>query len=446
MKACRNTSCIGFSPEPGPTVTRMVARIRLFIRLRLACLLCLAVPALAVEPLPTPVVVSPIVNGNDSPAGGQPWIVALVVNAPTSAAIERRQFCGGTLIAATWVVTAAHCVEGRAAGTFDVIVGREDLAATDGEVLAAAEIIVHPRYGEGRLGADIALLRLAQPSRAQPLHRATAAEESALFGFPVKVYGWGYHTYRDDYSCKLNFIDTASNPSDYWCEVDVYARGVDRANMEEGTLQLFSHAACDARYREYLVARGTPQPLPAAPYFSEEVAPEVLCAWDPLDAQAPCLGDSGGPLVGRVNGSDVLVGVVSFAYVPDCAAQGQLGIHARISRHAAFIDEVMARNPALGFAALCPGAPRLRVSYAPPAQGRVRVTLTWTEDTRATGWRLYYAAADQPGSAPATVDLPLSAREYAVDLKAGQHFHAALQARAAACDGPLSALQRVEVP
>jgi hypothetical protein len=72
--------------------------------------------------------------------------------------------------------------------------------------------------------------------------------------------------------------------------------------------------------------------------------------------------------------------------------------------------------------------------------------VSWADDSSAQGWRLYYAPADQPGIAPTTRDFPASTHEYAVNLQPGQRFHAALQARGAACDSPLSALQTVVVP
>ena len=56
---------------------------------------------------------SALVGGSDAQSGAQPWMAALLRNStnpdlPPSA----RQFCGGTLIAPAWVVTAAHCVAG----------------------------------------------------------------------------------------------------------------------------------------------------------------------------------------------------------------------------------------------------------------------------------------------------------------------------------------------
>lgn len=50
-----------------------------------------------------------IVGGKQAPAGSFPWQVSLGVS--WFADPYREHFCGGTAYSATWIITAAHCVQ-----------------------------------------------------------------------------------------------------------------------------------------------------------------------------------------------------------------------------------------------------------------------------------------------------------------------------------------------
>ena len=51
-----------------------------------------------------------IVGGEEAPPGAYPWMAALI-SGDCSSTYYNCQFCGGSLIDANWIVTAAHCVE-----------------------------------------------------------------------------------------------------------------------------------------------------------------------------------------------------------------------------------------------------------------------------------------------------------------------------------------------
>jgi hypothetical protein len=83
-----------------------------------------------------------IINGDDAAAGQYPWTVALV--APTGSA-DKRAFCGGTLIAPTVVLTAAHCTIGSRTDQIDVVAGDHDLSAVDADnTFDVTKISLHP--------------------------------------------------------------------------------------------------------------------------------------------------------------------------------------------------------------------------------------------------------------------------------------------------------------
>ncbi|VFV38843.1 ovochymase-2-like [Lynx pardinus] len=99
---------------------------------------------------------SRIVGGSQVEKGSYPWQVSL----------KRRQkhICGGTIISAQWVITAAHCVANRnIASTLNVTAGEYDLSHIEpGEqTLTIETIIIHPYFSIKKpMDYDIALLKM----------------------------------------------------------------------------------------------------------------------------------------------------------------------------------------------------------------------------------------------------------------------------------------------
>ena len=175
--------------------------------------------------------------------------------------------CGGALIAAQWVVTAAHCIA-QLDGTllnpadFRVSVGSNDHQA--GTKIDAVQFVAHPFWGAGQESAgDIGLIKLATPSAEAPINNILHPPGDE----PVRMLGWG-RTVEDD---------PASMPKD----------------LKQLDSRLLLHSAC---------------------YFGDDfdATPGDICIELPKGGVAgPCNGDSGSPLIWKVNGVWRLVGLDS---------------------------------------------------------------------------------------------------------------------------------------
>src|SRR2546423_9256557 len=132
-----------------------------------------------------------VVGGQPAPAGRYPFVASLQRVGATGAAAH---FCGGSLVDETWVLTAAHCMEGQTPGQFRVVVGATRLSAGDGQVRRPAEVRVDPQYdGDATHGADVALVRLSAPVEGIAPVEPVRPAERALWeaGDTATVVGWG---------------------------------------------------------------------------------------------------------------------------------------------------------------------------------------------------------------------------------------------------------------
>jgi secreted trypsin-like serine protease len=250
-----------------------------------------------------------IVGGQDADPGEWPWQVALVQR---GAGPYDGQFCGGTLIARDWVLTAAHCVDFLAPAEYEIVAGIHNLEEPDPGYrrVAVERVVVHPGwYGYDH---DLALLQLAEPIDERPGDGATLPIRHVEL-VPSVVGDLAYRS-----SIVTGWGNTLGQPSPGGFEFP--------AVLQEVELPIMSNALCSA--------------------FYFDITDTLLCAGVIKGGKDSCQGDSGGPLVvfDETLGVWQQAGIVSSGR--GCAQQGSPGVYTRVSSYVEWIqDETMLFEP-----------------------------------------------------------------------------------------------------
>jgi len=243
-----------------------------------------------------------IVGGVEANPHSWPWMAALLKNG-------NFQFCGGSLIAPQWVMTAGHCFYGAdtTPGIYTVKLGAHDDSKPETGMQFNAKvqkIFVNPKFNPRTISNDITLLKLTAPvtytNYISPVCLPSSSDSDDPAGTNGVCTGWGATREGGSTVNKLMQV----------------------------VLPIVDHGVCTQEYQGFGGAK---------------VDGTMICAGLENGGKDSCQGDSGGPFVFNRNGKWVQTGIVSWG--KGCAEAGYAGVYGRVQSFLDFIQTTMANNP-----------------------------------------------------------------------------------------------------
>lgn len=236
--------------------------------------------------------IEPRIYGGVEILNSIPWM--------TSLRKRNAHHCGGSLIAARWVLTAAHCVIDKQGALLSpdllsVIIGGRVLKQLDQfQSAGVLQVIVAPNWDKAQVRNDLALVYLDRPVQATAYAVInglnTRAQEAD--GSSAMAFGWGSTETSGD----------AMSP-------------VLRGNA----VPLVDLARCQQTYGATLITTNN------------------ICAGAP--GKDACTGDSGGPLLAEYAGGIAQVGITSWG--SGCGLPGEYGVYTRVAPYLPWITQML---------------------------------------------------------------------------------------------------------
>jgi len=242
---------------------------------------------------------SRVIGGNTATPNSWPWQILMLHESFPS--------CGGAIIDAEWIVTAAHCVDRYRNRVSDYLirVGEHDLKKREGteQDYNVAKIIIHPNWKSHSIQNDIALIKLEKPIQFnQHVSPVCIPSTPISIGSECYITGWG----KIEHPGRMHTI------------------------LQQAKMPIVSNVICNAYNK---------------PFTQIEIQASMVCAGHGgATTVSGCHGDSGGPLVCKNNqGTWFLHGAVSHGS-GDCDAGKTYSVFSRISYYKNWLETKMKTN------------------------------------------------------------------------------------------------------
>ena len=204
--------------------------------------------------------------------------------------------CGGTLLDARHVLTAAHCITTNNASNLLILGGLHDRQITDlnkEQSTPGQKIFMHPGWNRELLINDVAIIRLSEPMQySRFVQPACLPGPDPAVNSTVVVIGWGSEVLggRGSSVLKQTYMTVVGNCRRFWASVD------------------------DSKQ---------------------------ICIANRVGGESACQGDSGGPILQQHNGQWYVQGIAS--YVRTCKTDGDLApnVYARVSAYLDWIKSII---------------------------------------------------------------------------------------------------------